>query len=59
MTEEVLALEGGALQTDQDTARVGTDMAVGVEGDVWVDRPICSARDSRWMQSAVDQKVQQ
>ena len=52
-------LEEGALLMDQDIARVGTDMAVSVEGDVWVDRPICSARDSHWMQSAVGQKVQQ
>jgi len=52
-------LEEGALLKDQDIARVGTDMAVSVEGDVWVDRPICSARDSHWMQSAVGRKVQQ
>lgn len=52
-------LEEGALLRDQDTARVGTDMAVSVEGDVWVDRRICSARGSHWMQSAVGLKVQQ
>lgn len=52
-------LEEGVLPRGQDTARVGTDMAVSVEVDVWVDRPICSAKDSHWMQSAVGQKVQQ
>ena len=52
-------LEEDALPSVQDTARVGTDMAVSAEEDVWVVRRICSVRGSHWMLSAVVQKVQQ